>query len=103
MLKNTLKQRAQNQPMDEPSSTPSTGRVELPALLSEKEAAAYLGVSLGYLRRARTEGVIGRRTPGPRFIRIQGDVRGGRNAGRILYPKSELDEWLAALKRQTVI
>jgi hypothetical protein len=95
MLKNTLPKQRENQQADEVG--------KLPALLSEKETARYLGVSLAYLRRARTEGAVGHRTPGPRFIRLMGDDRGGRNAGRILYPKSELDEWLAALKRQTVI
>jgi hypothetical protein len=81
------------------SVTPRVPDGELPQLLTEKQTACYLGVSLGYLRRARTEGTLGRRTPGPRFVRIQGDVRGGKNGGRILYPKSELDEWLATFQR----
>ena len=48
-------------------------------------AAEYISMSRSFLRRARMEGQVGNRTPGPNFIRR------GRS---ILYLVSDLDAWL---------
>jgi hypothetical protein len=78
--------------------------VTLPALLSEREAAAYLGVSVAYLRRARKEGAPGGRTAGPLFIRLETfGEKGGKNAGRVMYARVDLDAWLSSLERKRVI
>ncbi len=62
-------------------------------LLTSKEAAAYLGLSEGYLRALRCTGQIkGRLTPPP-FVRI------GRGRGGIRYARTDLDEWVFNLKR----
>lgn len=53
--------------------------------LTEKEAANYIGMSVSFLRRDRMEGVIGNRTPGPKWLKIGRSVR---------YLKEELDRWL---------
>ncbi|MGE3319848.1 MAG: helix-turn-helix transcriptional regulator [Candidatus Berkiella sp.] len=53
--------------------------------LTEKEAAHYIGMSVSFLRRDRMEGVIGNRTPGPKWLKIGRSVR---------YLKEELDQWL---------
>lgn len=53
--------------------------------LTEKEAAHYIGMSVSFLRRDRMEGVIGNRTPGPKWLKIGRSVR---------YLKEELDRWL---------
>ena len=54
-------------------------------VLSERDTAIYIGMSRSYLRQDRVDGPHGNRTPGPPFIRV------GR---RILYRRSELDDWL---------
>ena len=66
------------------------------ALYNTKEAAAYLGVSVPYLKKARTEGAPGGRTPGPKYIRIG---LSGKKPRGIRYPKEELDEWKNSFKR----
>ncbi len=53
--------------------------------LTEKEAAHYIGMSVSFLRRDRMEGVIGKSTPGPKWLKIGRSVR---------YLKEELDNWL---------
>lgn len=53
--------------------------------LTEKEAAHYIGMSVSFLRRDRMEGVIGKSTPGPKYLKIGRSVR---------YLKEELDQWL---------
>ena len=53
--------------------------------LTEKEAALYIGMSVAFLRKDRAEGKIGKRTPGPRFLKIGKSVR---------YLKDDLDQWL---------
>lgn len=52
---------------------------------TEKEAALYIGMSVAFLRKDRSEGKIGNRTPGPRFLKIGRSVR---------YLKDDLDLWL---------
>lgn len=56
-------------------------------LLNETAAAQYLAVSRSYLRRARMDGPVAGRTPGPPFIRIGAAVR---------YDIRDLDLWIAA-------
>lgn len=53
--------------------------------LTEKEAAHYIGMSVSFLRRDRMDGLIGNRTPGPKWLKIGRSVR---------YLKEELDRWL---------
>lgn len=55
--------------------------------LTEKEASQYIGMSVGYLQKDRSEGKIKTRTPGPKFLKIGKSVR---------YLKEELDQWLEA-------
>ncbi|MCP3679893.1 MAG: helix-turn-helix domain-containing protein [Gammaproteobacteria bacterium] len=55
------------------------------AVLSEKEAAAYIGMSVAFLQKDRMNGKLSGRTPGPRWIKV------GR---RVLYLKADLDQWL---------
>ena len=54
---------------------------------NEHEAAAYIGMSVSYLRLSRMDGDRANRTPGPNFIKIGKAVR---------YLKEDLDAWLEA-------
>ncbi len=54
-------------------------------MLSEREAADYIGMSRSFLRQDRMTGYRKNRTPGPSYLRI------GRN---IRYPKKLLNEWI---------
>jgi len=67
--------------------------VELSLLLDERQASQYLGVSLSFLRKSRSEGSPGNRTPAPPFIKL---------GGRCLYRRSDLDYWVADLAAQRV-
>ena len=53
--------------------------------LTEKEAAAYIGMSTSYLRQDRMNGYREGRTPGPHFIKIGRAIR---------YLKEDLNQWL---------
>ena len=64
-------------------------KITEPLLLDEKRAAEYLGVSLSYLRKSRSEGSPGNRTPPPPFVKID---------GRVFYRCSDLDQWVAGLE-----
>ncbi len=55
--------------------------------LPESEAAAYIGMSVPFLRADRCRGHIGNRTPGPAYFKL------GR---RVRYAIADLDAWLAA-------
>ncbi len=67
-------------------ATPSPEKT-LPAVaLTEKEAARYITMSTSYLRKARIDGDLQHRTPGPPFVKIGRAVR---------YLKADLDGWLA--------
>lgn len=61
-------------------------------LLTDPEAAAYLGVSISFLRQGRMEGRRNNRSPGPPFIRM------GSKA--IRYDLQDLDAWLAANRHE---
>lgn len=54
-------------------------------VVREKTAAAYIGMSVPFLRQSRMEGNRQGRTPGPPFIKIGRSVR---------YHISDLDSWL---------
>ncbi len=53
--------------------------------LTEKETAAYIGMSRSYLRQDRMNGHRLNRTPGPAFLKIGRSIR---------YLKTDLDAWL---------
>jgi hypothetical protein len=61
--------------------------VTRPELLNETEAAAYIRMSVAYLRSDRCRGAIGNRTPGPAYI---------KKGHRVHYLRVDLDTWLAA-------
>jgi len=54
---------------------------------NEHETAAYIGMSVSFLRLSRMDGDRANRTPGPNFIKIGKAVR---------YLKEDLDAWLEA-------
>jgi predicted DNA-binding transcriptional regulator AlpA len=54
--------------------------------LTEAEAADYIRMSTIYLKKARLNGCVGNRTPGPAFHRMGRAVR---------YLRSDLDAWVA--------
>ncbi len=56
-----------------------------PRLLTEKQAAPYIGMSRSFLRQSRMNGKRQNRTPGPPFLKI------GR---KVLYLAEDLDSWL---------
>lgn len=60
-------------------------------LLTDPEAATYLGVSLSFLRQGRMEGRRANRSPGPPFIKMGKAIR---------YDLQDLDSWLAANRRE---
>lgn len=55
--------------------------------IEEAEAAAYIGMSIAYLRAGRLQGMVGHRTPPPPYLKIGHSVR---------YEPDALDAWLAA-------
>jgi hypothetical protein len=67
---------------------------QIPQLLDEKQAAAWLGVSVVYLRRARSCGTTGRRTPAPPFVRV---------GGRVYYRRADLEKWVGNLRAQEAV
>jgi hypothetical protein len=67
---------------------------EQPLLFNEKRAAAYLGVSLPFLRRGRSCGTTGKRTSTPPFVRV---------GGRVFYRRIDLEFWVASLPSQEVV
>jgi predicted DNA-binding transcriptional regulator AlpA len=54
-------------------------------LLTESEAAHYIGMSVAYLRADRVRGTLKGRTPGPSFLRLGRTIR---------YEKADLDQWI---------
>ncbi len=60
-----------------------------PAVMDEKDAAYYIGMSPGFLRRCRMEGKSKSGTKGPVYVRVPG----GRT---IRYRIEDLDAWLTA-------
>ena len=67
-----------------------TGRPPKHHLLSEKQAAPYIGMSRSFLRQSRMNGRRQNRTAGPPFLKI------GR---KVLYLAEDLDAWLLEHRR----
>lgn len=55
------------------------------SILNEVQAAAYIGMSVHYLRKDRCSGAIGNRRAGPRYSKIGKAIR---------YNQVDLDAWL---------
>ncbi len=70
----------QDETLFNPLSRPPNHR-----LLTEKQAAPYIGMSRSFLRQSRMNGKRQNRTPGPLFLKI------GR---KVLYLVDDLDAWL---------
>ncbi|MDR1581341.1 MAG: hypothetical protein LBS35_13375 [Synergistaceae bacterium] len=103
-LRNTLSGKRRAATEATANGTAMAKQSAMPALLSERDAAAYTGVSVGFLRRARSEGSPGRRTAGPLFVRLETfGGKGGKNGGRVMYAVKDIDEWLTSLERKRVI
>ncbi len=66
----------------------------LPLMLDEKEAAEALNVSVHFLRLCRCEGEKGGRTPGPKFVKLNGSVK---------YKTSALRKWVEELPEKRAI
>lgn len=60
-----------------------------PAVLDEKGAATYIGMSPGFLRRARMTGRTKSGSTGPDFVRVPGGKA-------VRYRVVDLDAWLEA-------
>jgi len=71
-----------------------TDTVDRPLLLDERSAAQFLGVSLSYLRKSRSEGAPGGRTPAPPFRRV---------GGRVYYARDTLIEWVNGLEERRAV
>ena len=65
---------------------------DIHSILTEREAAKYIGMSRSFLRHARIDGNRKGRTPAPKFIKIGRAVR---------YPRDELEKFLAQFPRQS--
>ena len=61
-------------------------------LLTEKQAAPYIGMSRSFLRQSRMNGRRQNRTAGPPFLKI------GR---KVLYLAEDLDTWLLEHRRDS--
>jgi hypothetical protein len=70
------------------NSAPSIEWDSLPLLLSERDAALALGVSLSFLRKARCGGALRGRTPAPLFVPV---------GGRRYYRTADLKSWVDGL------
>lgn len=66
------------------------GRAQRQRLLTEKQAAPYIGMSRSFLRQSRMNGKRPNRTPGPPYLKI------GR---KVLYLADDLDAWLLEHRR----
>ena len=71
--------------MQEKTPLTHLGRPLKHRLLTEKQAAPYIGMSRSFLRQSRMNGKRENRTPGPPFLKI------GR---KVLYLAEDLDAWL---------
>lgn len=59
-------------------------------VLSEREAATYIGMSRSFLAQSRMDGPRRNRTPAPPFVKIGRAVR---------YLRDDLDRWLDSFRR----
>ena len=67
---------------------------KLPLLLNEKQAAAAIGMSVQYLRLARSTGRKEGRTPAPDFVRLESMIR---------YHREDLKKWAMKLERRQAV
>lgn len=58
--------------------------------ITEREAAAYLNVSMSYLQHKRCEGFLKTKRQGPPYYKIGKSIR---------YKKNELEEWMQTNKK----
>lgn len=56
-------------------------------LLTERAAAAHIGMSIAFLRASRSRGMLGHQTPAPPYLRLGSAIR---------YDRADLDTWLSA-------
>jgi hypothetical protein len=61
-----------------------------PDIVDERDAAKFTGMSVAFLRVGRAQGVVGRRTPSPPYIRLGRAIR---------YDKNDLRAWLLEHRR----
>jgi hypothetical protein len=61
----------------------------LPLMVNDKTASKILGVSVSYLRKSRSTGAVGHRTPPPKFVKVD---------GRRLYRVADLKAWAEGLE-----
>lgn len=61
------------------------------AVLQERDAARYIGMSVPFLRQSRMHGARLKRTPGPPYIRVGRAIR---------YLRTDLDAWLESHRVQ---
>ncbi len=71
--------------MQDPAISKPLSGLNRPRLLTERQAAPYIGMSRSFLRQSRMNGRRQNRTPGPPFLKI------GR---KVLYLAEDLDTWL---------
>lgn len=62
----------------------------IPRLLTDDEAAAYIGMSVSYLRNGRANGVTGDTPTPPCYTKIGRSIR---------YDVKDLDDWIDAQSR----
>jgi hypothetical protein len=67
---------------------------DLPLMVNDVTAAKILGVSISYLRKSRSTGTIGHRTPPPPFVKVD---------GRRFYRVADLKTWAETLEAREVI
>lgn len=60
-------------------------------LLTERDAATYVGMSRQFLRKSRLDGAREDHTPGPPFIRLGRSIR---------YAIDDLDAWISEHRQQ---
>ena len=58
-----------------------------PALVGEKEAAGYIGLSVGWLRKTRMTGASRSNSNGPDFLKVA-------NGRGVRYRIQDLDRWI---------
>jgi hypothetical protein len=68
-----------------PAKLATRARTPAPEILNEYDAAAYIGMSVSYLRADRWRGRVGASTPGPAYLRLGRTIR---------YRRDDLDSWL---------
>jgi hypothetical protein len=92
MIRNTLPASAKKPDAQTPGVKSSVE--PLPQLFTTRAAAKWLGVSESFLTKGRCEGVTGRRTETPVFVKVRGHV---------WYRLCDLENWLNDLQPRATI